>query len=411
MRFFSPKALALLLIAGVYFTACRPSDASLRTGTRRLASLGMKGKNAVLHGAPIRSRTACRAQKEPGIPSEKAPLRIVITGASKGLGRAMAEKFIKSGDHVLIASRSQNRVDATVQELSDVGPGRAFGTTVDVTDASQLKRLSDEADQIMGGVDMWICNAASNGYMFRNLVDTPPETLAEISSTNVLGTLLTAKQAIKSMSARTGPGCVVLLEGAGTSGEPTAKYAAYGLTKAGMKQLALSLQTECSGTELQVVTLNPGLVDTDLLRSGADIFGDVGNFIVNVFVNPPEVVAAEVVPQLRDVVNQKREDTSINNSVLDKLWSLSLLVQSNSPITISVITPKNVVHKLAKLIKSGGPLAQVFAQSYLEKAEMERLERAQQMQQAKLMAQEVKVVDEQELLEKHIETEENRRRR
>jgi len=281
----------------------------------------------------------------------KRPLRVVITGGTKGLGRAMAGEFLENGDCVLIASRNENRVNRAVADLSAKGTGQVAGVRCDITDAASLEALASEADKLWGGADMWICNAASNGYLFEDLVDTPTDILNEVATTNVLGTLQSCRQAIKSMTPKDLPGYIVLMEGAGTGGEVTAKYAAYGFSKAGVKQLASSLSTELSDTKLRVVTINPGLVDTELLRSGDDAFGSVGRFIVNLFVSSPEAVAEEVVPQLRNVMMDRQDDEEAAKSgwIIERISRVSNQIESLSPITISVLTPKNAIKKLTKL--------------------------------------------------------------
>mmetsp|Transcript_7961 Transcript_7961/g.12794 ORF Transcript_7961/g.12794 Transcript_7961/m.12794 type:complete len:276 (+) Transcript_7961:274-1101(+) len=127
-------------------------------------------------------------------------MRIVITGATKGLGRALATSFLRAGDKVLISSRDEARVQETEEELRKLGTGEVLGIKCDVTNSEDLARISSTAADRWGGIDMWICNAATNGYMFKDLIEMPEDTLIEISSTNLLGTMLSAREAIKSMT-------------------------------------------------------------------------------------------------------------------------------------------------------------------------------------------------------------------
>lgn len=232
---------------------------------------------------------------------QASSLRVVITGSTKGIGLAMAECFLSAGDRVLITSRSASAVDATVVDFSGrFGDECVYGMACNVGDVGQVEDLAAFARESLGGVDLWINNAGSNGYLYANLVDFPAEALAEIVSTNVLGSLLCSRAAIKLMMNQPGGGHVFNMEGAGSDGNPTSKYAAYGFSKAGMIQLAKSLATETKDLPVGVHTLSPGPVNTELVASGQFAFGKIGRILLNTIAETPEAVAEDLVPKLRD---------------------------------------------------------------------------------------------------------------
>jgi len=299
----------------------------------------------------------------------RTPLRVVITGGSKGLGKAMAEQFLANGDKVILAARNENRLKDTVQELSNM-TGEVFGVKCDVTSPEDLERVAYQAQQKFGGVDMWICNAGTNGYLFKDLQNTPTNKLKEITNTNILGTLFTAREAIRSMGKRNGPGIIVLLEGAGGGGEPTALYAAYGATKASTKQLASSLRSELRETKIKVVTLNPGIVDTELLRSpGAEHFGLIGRALVDVFASKPDVVAAEVVPKLQTIADdiilseQEQRNSSLPNALMSSMGRR--LKDIFFPLSVTVLTPKNMLKKITELGEARDPIFRLIKKAWL----------------------------------------------
>lgn len=227
--------------------------------------------------------------------------RVLITGSTRGLGLALAHEFLARGDDVFITSRDADRVASVVAELSRDADGRVAGIAADVRDAESIERMATAAVDAFGGVDLWINNAASNGYAYENLADADPSTLEEIIMTNSLGSLLCTRQAIRTMKVYPGRGHVFNLEGAGSDGSATRKYAAYGHSKAGMAQLAKTMASENkdSGTLVGVHTISPGMVFTELISSGRYAFGSQGRMFVNALAEPAEVAAGIVVDRVK----------------------------------------------------------------------------------------------------------------
>lgn len=99
---------------------------------------------------------------------------------SSGIGRALAEQFLQAGDSVCVTSRSLTTVTLTVSELRAKYARRGVtvcGTPCDVRRPEDVRNLRLFAEQEMGGVDVWINNAGSNGYVFTDLVQTSPATI------------------------------------------------------------------------------------------------------------------------------------------------------------------------------------------------------------------------------------------
>lgn len=233
--------------------------------------------------------------------------RVLITGSTRGLGLALAREFLARGDDVFVTSRDADRVASVVDELSRgdaVGGGargRVAGIAADVRDAVSIERMATVAVDAFGGIDLWINNAASNGYAYENLADADPATLEEIIMTNSLGSLLCTRQAIRTMKVSPGRGHVFNLEGAGSDGSATRKYAAYGHSKAGMAQLSKTMASENkeSGTLVGVHTISPGMVFTELISSGRYAFGSQGRMFVNALAEPADVTANIVVDRVK----------------------------------------------------------------------------------------------------------------
>jgi chlorophyll(ide) b reductase len=139
-------------------------------------------------------------------------------------------------------------------------------------------------------------------------IEQAPEVVDAVVRTNLLGSLLCTRAALRLMAHQPRGGHVFLTEGAGSDGMSTPQYAAYGATKAGLAQLARSLQHEAAaaaagpgggGGRVGVHSLSPGMVLTDLLLEGATP-GNKAAF--NILCEHPEVVAAYLVPRARSAV-------------------------------------------------------------------------------------------------------------
>lgn len=231
-------------------------------------------------------------------------LRVVITGGSKGLGFALACAHIRAGDSVVICGRDESVVHDAVSRLRMLVPGastRAFGARCDVTKADDVAALFDFAREHMSGVDVLINNAGISGSEYKALADTPVLDIASIVATNLTGSLLCAREAIRAMSGQLGGGHIFNMDGAGSSGGRTPRYAVYGATKAALPQLMASLASETASLGVGVHTLSPGMVITDLLM-GRGKRHDKGTLrIFNILAEKPETAAAWLVPRARAI--------------------------------------------------------------------------------------------------------------
>lgn len=232
--------------------------------------------------------------------------RVLITGATKGLGAALAKKFVEDGDCVCLCSRKEKQVMQVVQEISnDGGLRNVCGTTCEVSDEASVASLFAFAKEQMGGIDIVINNAGTNAYVYENLADADVEKVREVVLTNALGTVLCCREALRNFREQPEGGHIFNLEGAGSDGKPTKKFAAYGYTKAGMGQLSRTLQVEVNeagGPSVGVHTISPGMIFTEMIASGRYSFGERGRFFVNLLAEDANVVADSLVQQIRAVV-------------------------------------------------------------------------------------------------------------
>lgn len=195
---------------------------------------------------------------------------VVITGSTRGIGHGLAREFLRRQCRVIITGRNQDQVDVVVRQLAtEFGDDTVAGTACDVTSADSLQALWDFAGATVGRVDIWINNAGI-GIRRAPLADQDPDDLDAIVETNLTGMLYANKVAVAGMTAQ-GHGQIWNMEGFGSGGQTAPGMAAYGCTKASVTYLIKALQKEIKDTGVQVCTLSPGMVVTDLLVGDYDL--------------------------------------------------------------------------------------------------------------------------------------------
>ncbi|KAM0047952.1 putative chlorophyll(ide) b reductase [Helianthus debilis subsp. tardiflorus] len=231
------------------------------------------------------------------------PYNVLITGSTKGIGYALAKEFLKAGDNVIICSRSDERVESALQTLrAEFGAQHVWGTKCDVRDGNDVKSLVKYAQDNLQYVDIWINNAGSNAYSYKPLAEASDEDLIEVVTTNTLGLMICCREAMKMMINQPRGGHIFNIDGAGSDGRPTPRFAAYGATKRSVVHLTKSLQAELRMQEVSNVVvhnLSPGMVTTDLLMSGANT--KQAKFFINVLAEPADEVAKYLVPNIRSI--------------------------------------------------------------------------------------------------------------
>ena len=193
---------------------------------------------------------------------------VVITGSTRGIGRGLAENFLASGCRVIISARAQGKVEEVVSELQGIyGEDAVAGLACDITSEEALAKLWAYASDV-GPVDIWINNAGMS-IVRKPLWEQSAQDLRQIVDTNLTGLLLACKVVLAGML-KQGGGQIWNMEGFGSTGQTNTGMAAYGATKRALNYLTTSLQKEIKGTEVQVNTLSPGIVVTDLLVGDYD---------------------------------------------------------------------------------------------------------------------------------------------
>jgi short-subunit dehydrogenase len=185
-----------------------------------------------------------------------AGTRALVTGASRGIGRALAQELAARGATLGLAARSADELEALASEL----PGDHHALACDVADASSTQQAIDRFVAAAGGVDLVIANAGVAHYA--NFADQPLEDKLRMSQVNWHGTLHTIHFALPHLLARQRGHIVIVSSGAGLRAFPQA--AVYGATKAAQRALGEALRHELDGTGVSLTVVYPGEIATAL---------------------------------------------------------------------------------------------------------------------------------------------------
>ena len=184
----------------------------------------------------------------------------VITGAGRGIGRAIALGYARAGASICCAARSESEIQETVRQIREE-EGTAIALQTDITRWSAVEELFDFAESEIGGIDMAVLNAGVS--LDRKVVEeSDPEAWEETLRTNLLGTYYCAKAAIPGMKKRGGGKIITIGSGMGHKG--VAESSAYCCSKAGLWMLTRILAQELWPYNISVNELIPGPVRTDM---------------------------------------------------------------------------------------------------------------------------------------------------
>ncbi len=129
----------------------------------------------------------------------KSPQTVVVTGASAGVGRAIAVGFGKRGWQVAVIARGHDGLESAKQEIKATG-GKALAIQADVADADALMRAADQVELELGAIDVWVNNAMVTIYA--NITDIAPEEFHQVTQVTYLGQVYGTLAALKHMRRR-----------------------------------------------------------------------------------------------------------------------------------------------------------------------------------------------------------------
>lgn len=186
----------------------------------------------------------------------------LITGASRGLGRALAEQLAARGSTVVLVARDATSVEAAANLIRERG-GRAFAVAADVADKHAIYAITGQATALAGPIDILINNASALGHTpLSLLIDSECEDLERVLAVNVLGPFRLTKAVLGSMLLRESGVILNISSDAGVEAYPT--WGGYGASKAALDQLSRIWASENAGSQVRVFSVDPGEMDTEM---------------------------------------------------------------------------------------------------------------------------------------------------
>jgi 3-oxoacyl-[acyl-carrier protein] reductase len=183
----------------------------------------------------------------------------IVTGGTKGIGRAIAEALVKEGISVCVSARSRKEIDETVGELRALNEARVTGIVCDVRNHTQIKSLFELTSLELGGVDILVNNAGIG--IFATVEEMSPEDFRAVLETNLFGVFYCCHEAIPLMKQRGGGYIINISSLAGVNAHP--RMAAYNASKFGLNGFSEALMQEVRYDGIKVSYIMPGSVNTE----------------------------------------------------------------------------------------------------------------------------------------------------
>ncbi|MBC7578793.1 SDR family oxidoreductase [Tardiphaga sp.] len=189
----------------------------------------------------------------------------VITGSTRGIGRAIAERMAEHGAKVVVSSRKQDVCDQVTKEINDrFGKGTALAVAANISSKENLQNLVDESKRAFGQIDVLVCNAASNPY-YGPLAGISDDQFNKILSNNIVANNWLTSMVVPDMIARKDGSIIIVSSIGGLKGSTS--IGAYCISKAADMQLARNLACEYGPHNVRVNCIAPGLIKTDFAKA------------------------------------------------------------------------------------------------------------------------------------------------
>lgn len=182
----------------------------------------------------------------------------IVTGSTKGIGRAIAEALVREGANVCVSARDVDEIKRAVDELGDLGDAQVTGAVCDVRDYESVRALFAHAVAELGGVDVLVNNAGVG--LFGRVEEMSPEDFRAVLETNLFGVFHCCREAIPLMKERGGGYVINISSLAGANPHP--EMAAYNASKFALNGFSEALMQEVRQDGIKVSYVMPGSVNT-----------------------------------------------------------------------------------------------------------------------------------------------------
>ena len=189
----------------------------------------------------------------------------IITGSSRGIGRAIAEALAEQGAKVVISSRKQDACEEVAAAINAAhGEGRAIAVAASISSKQALQELVDATRAAFGRIDILVCNAASNPY-YGPMAGISDDQFRKILDNNVIANHWLINMVAPEMLDREDGSIIIISSVGGLTGSAT--IGAYNISKAADFQLARNLASEFGPKGVRINCIAPGLIRTDFAKA------------------------------------------------------------------------------------------------------------------------------------------------
>jgi NAD(P)-dependent dehydrogenase (short-subunit alcohol dehydrogenase family) len=267
---------------------------------------------------------------------------VVITGAARGIGRALAERLLAAGARVVLSDRDDEALGCTHKELAQ---GRSVAVTADVTSGASMAYLAAEAERRLGPIDVWINNAGLARH--RAIADYAEDEIDSMLAVNLKGTILGSQAALRTMAPRRRGHIVNIVSTAALRGIPSETV--YCATKWGVRGFTQGLREEAAPSNIRVSAVLPGGVDTAFWEHALP--GQV--MPLDTFLQPSQVADAVVALLTMDEGDRRYLlDCTVNGGQASEWGGTATAKQS-----FKVLRPDGAVVQETFVARAGGHVA------------------------------------------------------
>ena len=190
---------------------------------------------------------------------------ILITGSSKGIGKAIAIQCAEHGAKVIISSRKSDICIQTADEINtNIGKEVAYPIPANISDDSQLENLVSETIKKIGKIDVLVCNAATNPFM-GSMLDMPIEKFDKVMHNNIRSNQILCNLVLPEMVNREDGSIIIVSSIAAIKGSPI--LGAYNISKAADVMIVKNIAAEFGNKNIRANSIAPGLIKTDFAKA------------------------------------------------------------------------------------------------------------------------------------------------
>jgi NAD(P)-dependent dehydrogenase (short-subunit alcohol dehydrogenase family) len=190
--------------------------------------------------------------------------RALITGSTKGIGKAIAKRFAEHGAKVVISSRKEDMCINIRDEINNKFPDSAISIPCNINEKKELENLVNKTNSSFGGIDILVCNAALNPF-FGSSMDIPDDAFDKILSANIKSNHWLSNMVLPQMIERKEGSIIVISSIGGLKGSEM--LGAYSISKAADMQLVRNIAVEQGPNNIRANCISPGIIKTRFAKA------------------------------------------------------------------------------------------------------------------------------------------------